>query len=182
MTSRRRILTERWRDVPGYEGVYQVSCLGRVRSSRFWKRRGLSSAGNWHLLGTSVGPNGHHFVRLFSEGKVRCVSLGKLMLLVFKGPDPDPQRKWACHRNGNPSVNLLGNLYWGTNSENQMDRAKHGTSNAGEANGRSVLTATQVEDIKHRIRNGERNVDIHTKYPHIDPSAISAIRIGRNWK
>lgn len=167
---------ERWVDVYGFDGVYKISSIGRVLSLQPWKR----TSGKPHYLSRTVQPSGHHFARLWRDGKTVNISLGKLMLLSFVGV-PVPPRIWACHDDGDPTNNRIGNLYWGTNSENQMDRVRHGTSNRGAANGCSKITEADATDIKRRIRDGERNCDIHVDYPHVDCSMISAIRIGRNW-
>ena len=178
---RRVRCVETWKDIAGFDGMYQVSNLGNVRSFRFWRQRGESSRGTPSALRPKIGKYGHRAVPLFKDGVVTNVSLGKLMLLTFEGPSTDPDKKWALHRDGNTSNNLLSNFYWGTNSENQMDRVKHRTSNRGEANGHSKLLVKDVVNIKRRIAKGETNKSIAASYPHVDPSVVSAIRIGRIW-
>lgn len=177
----RRKSPEQWLPIAGYEGIYEVSNRGSIRSHRFWRGRGEESRGRPHKLGLSTGEYGHMFARLFSDGTTRTLSVGRLMLLAFKGPDPDPAKKWACHWDGNPANNVIDNLYWGTNSDNQMDRVRHGTSNRGSRNGHAKLKEEDARDIKSRIKAGERNRDISLDYPHVDPSVISGIRIGRLW-
>ncbi len=177
----RRKVQERWKAVDGYDGAYYVSDKGSVVSYRFWRQSGAESRGMPRRLTLLVGARGHRFARLFRDGKTTTVSMGKLMLLTFVGADPDSSKKWACHKDGNPAHNWLSNLYWGTNSQNQMDRVAHGTSNRGSRNGRSKITEEAAAGIKERIKAGERNCDIARDFPGLDPSAISAIRIGRIW-
>lgn len=167
---------ERWVMVPGFGDMYRISSSGRIWSLHKSRRHGDKP----HFMAHTVGAYGHHFVSLRYEKRSTVISLGKLMLICFKGPPVHP-RIWACHNDGNAGNNNINNLRWGTNSENQMDRVKHGTSNRGVANGQSKITEAQARSIKLRIKGGERNRDIHKDYAHLDYSMISAIRIGRNW-
>ncbi len=107
-------MTEQWKDVPGYEGQYQVSDGGSVMS---YRRRAEGQ-----LLRPGRMPMGHLSVSL-GRGNSQCVH--KLVLLAFVGPPP---LKHECrHLNGNPADNRLANLCWGTRSENIRDAVSHGT-------------------------------------------------------
>lgn len=170
------IRRERWVDIPGFGCMYRISSFGRVWSLHKSQRHG----GKPHFLRPLIQPDGHRFIRLTHEKRNTHISLGKLMLLCFKGP-PVPPQIWACHNDGDPTNNSISNLRWGTNSENQMDRAKHGTSNHGSRNGMSKLTENDVRSIKRRLAAGETNKDIYTDYPHLDPSMVSMIKTGRHW-
>jgi hypothetical protein len=107
-------MIEIWKDIPGYEGQYQVSTLGNVRSFR----RSVAPK----LLKPGRMSGGHLSVAL-GRGNSRCVH--ELVLLAFVGPAPI---KHECrHLNGNPADNRLENLKWGTRSENILDAVAHGT-------------------------------------------------------
>jgi len=70
---------ETWRDVPGYEGRYQVSDLGRVRSL-------------WHVGQAREEPVILRFrprVALFREGRREEAQVHRLVLLAFRGPCPE---------------------------------------------------------------------------------------------
>jgi len=47
-----------------------------------------------------------------------------MVLEAFVGPCPEGME--CCHRDGNPANNHVGNLYWGTRSENLYDAVRHG--------------------------------------------------------
>lgn len=115
---------EEWRPAVGFEGRYEVSDLGRVRS----------------LLPTS-GTNGGRrrgapdgVLKPTPSGKYYTVSLGRrntrtvhtLVLEAFVGPCPEGLE--ACHNNGDHADNTLGNLRWDTRSENAKDKTRHGTN------------------------------------------------------
>lgn len=118
---------ENWLPIPGYEGRYEVSDLGNVRSVErvTIDRRGARK----HYTGKTLKPisNGSHFnVPLYDEyGKKRREYVHRLVMLAFVGPCPE--KKEVCHSNGNPSDNRLCNLRYGTVSENRLDSVRHRT-------------------------------------------------------
>jgi len=114
---------EVWRDVPGYEGRYQASDQGRVRSVDHRVRLVTRQAGET----TRLVPG-----RILRPGKLKCghvtVALGKgnsqsvhrIVLLTFVGPCPSGEE--GLHLNHTPNDNRLSNLKYGTRSENlKMD-------------------------------------------------------------
>jgi len=122
------IKPEQWRDVPGWEGLYQVSDLGRVRSLQ---RTIVYSNGDTHtVLGRVRKPNGngHGYltVSLYRRNSEVRRYIHRLVLEAFVGPCPPGQE--ACHGNGNPADNRLSNLRWDTRMENVRDTARHGNN------------------------------------------------------
>lgn len=118
---------ERWLPVVGYEGYYEVSDHGRVRSlDRLvdLPPYGAKKRVRGRIMATTKGRLGHMWTRLSRDGKTE-VALGYvLMLEAFVGPRPIGYQ--ACHNDGDPSNNHLSNLRWGTPSENAMDAVIHG--------------------------------------------------------
>lgn len=122
-------MNEVWKEIPGYEGFYEASNLGRVRSMERWVRASrttdtlrLSPA---KLRSLSTKKSGHIKVSLYREGKERTHHVHSLVLTTFVGPRPEG--KEACHNNGVPSDNSLTNLRWDTKRENNLDKGRHGT-------------------------------------------------------
>lgn len=104
---------EVWKLVPEYDGKYEVSDQGRVRSFQRYPQGVILRPGRM--------PGGHLSVAL-GRGNSQCVH--KLVLLTFVGAAPD---KHEClHINGIPNDNRLTNLRWGTRSENMRDAYAHG--------------------------------------------------------
>ena len=170
-----RVTREQWRPIPGYEGYYDVSNFGNLRT--YYKNRKLSDAyrgANLHLSTT-----GYLIAYLHKDKKLFRTAISRLVLLAFVGPPPIG-KPYACHGDRNTLNNRLRNLRWGSNADNQADRIKHGTSNRGEANGKAILSEEGVKDIKRRLAFGETQASIADDYG-IDPSAVSNIKIGRNW-
>lgn len=116
---------EEWRDIPGYEGLYQVSNLGRVRSldrvisnkRGIYKRKGC-------LKSISNASYGYKGVGLCKNGIVKT---WLLHILVAKAFLPNPEKKRTInHINCNKADNRLCNLEWATDSENIKHAFKNG--------------------------------------------------------
>lgn len=111
-------MTEIWKDVPGYEGFYQVSNLGRVKSldrtirhARFGsvKRKGKE-------LRQAVDRYGYMRVGIFNGNDKKIWSVHRLVATAFI---PNPENKETVnHINGNKQDNRVENLEWNTQVEN----------------------------------------------------------------
>lgn len=112
-------MAEQWRPVAGYEGFYEVSDLGRVRSlPRVITRKNDSPLPVPGRI-MSPSPNGrakHRALLLSRQGKVKTAKVHILVLEAFVGPRPEGQV--ARHLNDDPDDNRLANLAWGTQEEN----------------------------------------------------------------
>ncbi|TXH10486.1 MAG: hypothetical protein E6R04_05275 [Spirochaetes bacterium] len=120
-------MDEKWMPVVGYEGCYEVSDSGRVRSVA---RTTVRSNGRPHTLTQQIRAQketgkGYRSVTLIRDAKLRTFTVHRLVLEAFVGPRPEGNE--CRHLDGNPSNNNLGNLAWGTPSENQRDSLAHGT-------------------------------------------------------
>lgn len=118
--------TEEWRPVVGYEGAYEVSSIGRVRSlDREILGRWGPHIRRGHFLRPHTDKDGYQRVRPSLHGEARAAPVHRLVLLAFVGPQPEGHV--ALHRDGNPSNNVVSNLTWGTYSDNAFDAVSHGT-------------------------------------------------------
>lgn len=118
---------EEWRDIPGYEGYYQASNTGRIRSVDRVVRRcgyGVRLTGV-ELKQTIRTQDGRHCVNLVKNSQERTRRVHRLVLLAFRGiPAPGLV---CCHNDGDVHNNHLSNLRWDTESSNQYDAVRHGT-------------------------------------------------------
>jgi hypothetical protein len=144
-------MNETWRAIPGYEGLYEVSSMGEVRSlprpitkrMHYGVQRFLTKE---RLLQPIVSSLGYRRVGLTdSYGHRRIRQISHLVALAFIGPRPRGQE--VCHCDGVRNNDAADNLRYDTRTGNQKDRILHGTSNAGSRNGRAKLTSSQVEEI-----------------------------------
>lgn len=160
--------TERWLPVIGYEGLYEVSDLGRVRSldrlvggpygpaSRIFPGRVLA-------LQINRGSKGYPFVFLYREGRGQHCAVHILVLTAFDRPCPPGTE--ALHGPGGKSDASIANLRWGTRSENVgADRLRDGQSNRGEKSGQAKLTWDKVCEIRESRRTGESSQSISNRF------------------
>lgn len=120
--------SEEWRAVVGYEGRYEVSNLGRVRSLDRLVRGGKGGLRpvKGRVLKPMAGQYGHLSVDLCKGGRrIRRMSrVHRLVLESFVGPCPDGME--VCHYDGDPANNRIENLRYDTRSANMFDRVRHG--------------------------------------------------------
>lgn len=115
---------EIWRSVVGYEGMYEVSDLGRVRGLDRIDAAGRRRQG-MVLRPSSTSSSGHLAVNLCRDGRHKSRRIHQLVAEAFLGPTPDGME--VCHNNGMAGDSRLANLRWGTHQENAMDAVRHGT-------------------------------------------------------
>lgn len=167
-------MTEVWRPISGYEGAYEVSSLGRVRSLT----RALPSGRRWNGRVRSLHStwSGHLNVRLTQGG--RWLLVHRLVLEAFSGPCPTGME--ACHNNGNPADNRIENLRWDTRKANNADKIRHGRSLRGSENNLAKLCAGDIDRVRDLSRFGitGRNIAAHFS---VTPANISSILKGKTW-
>jgi len=170
---------EIWKDIPGYEGEYAISNIGRAKSLyRIVERsNGIPMTVREHILKLSLRSNGYYFVSFRNIKHVQYL-VHRLVLESFVGPCPDGMQ--CRHLNGIKTDNRLENLCWGTPKENYHDMIIHGTSNHGERNGYSKLTADDIFDIRDKLRLGILHRVIAKQYG-VCRSSISQIASGGRW-
>jgi hypothetical protein len=105
-------MTAEWRPVPGYEGLYEVSDQGQVRSlARSVKGRdGSDRRITGKIISHRVRPDGTVAVNLWKLNTYKQFPLRRVVLLTFDSPRP--RGFDAINSNGDPSDNRLSNLQW----------------------------------------------------------------------
>ena len=175
-------MDEIWVDVKGYEGLYQVSNHGRVRSMdrlipksvgigyRLMKGKILRSA--------AYHNPGYPRICLSKSGKVRWVSIHSLVLVCFVGDRPNGME--CRHLDGDRMNPRLNNLRWGTPSQNQRDREQHGTGNQGNRNRASKVDEETVVVIKKMSKEKSRGEIAHRL--GLSYCIVSDVIAGRTWR
>lgn len=158
-------MTETWRDIPRFEGIYQASNLGRVRG-----RNGVRAIG-WRK-------DGYGNIPLYRDAVATTKLVHHCVLEAFVGPRPSRAHQ-ACHNDGDKSNNRLENLRWDTPAANNADKKMHGTHKQGEDAVMAKLTETDVLAI--RARRGERQNDLAAEFG-CTFSNISAIQRRKSWR
>jgi hypothetical protein len=163
---------EAWLPVIGYEGLYEVSDLGRVRSlPRF------NTAGG--VLKTQFDRRGYGRVSLCCNGVPKVAKVHQIVAAAFIGPCPDGLM--VCHGPGGSSDNRVVNLSYGTAQQNVHDKFRDGTMARGERHGRTKLTAASIRDIRARRAQGERVTALAREYG-VGHATIGRIISGAVWK
>lgn len=129
------VKTEEWRDIPGWEGFYQVSDLGRVKSLARTVRNGIRTGGTSIayrvreriLQQTLSGNTQRPAVTLYRDGRSSVFQTHRLVLRAFVGEPPEGME--CCHNDGDHTHNTLANLRWDTSSNNKLDNVRLGTHN-----------------------------------------------------
>src|SRR5258707_113471 len=164
---------ERWLPVPGYEGLYDVSDRGNVRSHH--KTKGRRKNG---MLMAPAMSAGHLMVSLVRDKKRRSWPVHQLVLMAFAGPRPAGME--SLHGPGGNLDNRLSNLRYGTSKENKADQVRDGVANRGERCGTVKLTEAIVLECRRRYAAGETQTALAAEFG-IRPSSMSQVITGDTW-
>lgn len=100
---------EIWKDVPGYEGIYLVSNLGRVKRLPLGKQWPYRRTHN-NIRKLKVSKEGYYVVNLSKDNKVKWFGVHRLVAMAFI---PNPLNlPWINHKNENKLDNNVDNLEW----------------------------------------------------------------------
>lgn len=154
-----------WKAVLGYEGRYEVSDWGNVRSLLHRKRGPV-------LLRPSTDAKGYRRVSL--QGNTRKVH--HLVLEAFARLRGGSEE--CAHLDGDATNNSLPNLAWKTSAENKADQVRHGTARVGERHLHAKLSNEDVRRIRRQRRAGKMWKDIHAQYPHVTLHGLIQAGVG----
>lgn len=170
-------MEEIWKDVQGYEGYYQVSNLGRVKSLQRTanKKNGVRLVRERFMCFCRL-KRGYLTVTLSKNRKTDVILVHRLVCQAFK---PINEYFEVNHINAKPYDNRIENLEWVTGLENKRHAKSMGLNPKGETHGMVKLTKEQVLMIKY----GHKDImqkDIAKLYS-ITPSQVCRIRKGLKW-
>ena len=166
---------EIWKDIPGYEGHYQASDKGRVRSVDRYVRLVAHGVETRRLApGRVLRPGrycktGHLSVTLGHGTNGKPVH--QLIALTFLGPKPESME--ICHTDGDPTNNAVDNLRYDTRRENILDIYRQGRRYR-------KLNTDDVRRVRELIKEGLSGKEIAAKLGFSE-SVVSSIRTGRTY-
>ena len=168
-------MDEIWRDIPGYEGIYQVSNLGRVKSLP--QTVPFGDLGTLQIEGRirkpQANPQGNLMVLLTKDGRTRTEVVARIVLRTFEG---DPAPGFVVRYRDNDRKNVcLDNLYYASRQEVVEDMKKRCVV------GGTKLTAADVATIRNRLQSGEKGSALAKEF-NVDPSTISLIKNNKRYR
>lgn len=185
MTKLDKTTSEWWKDIKGWEGFYQISNHGRMRSlERFVHHKSGRAKRKGKMLSFGIGPNGYYVAQLHRNGENKSVRVNRLVLEAFVlNPDNYP----ICnHRDGDKKNNHALNLEWCTHSQNTKHAFKIGLYqkdfNKGIKNGKSKLTKKQVLEIREKYIPRKYSTYKLAKEYMVGHTSIHNIVSRKSWK
>jgi hypothetical protein len=159
---------ENWKDVIGYEGLYQVSDMGRVKSIGYGKEK---------IMKPGTKKIGYCYVILSKDGIKKSHNIHRLIAIHFLD-NPDNE-KTINHINGIKTDNRLENLEWCSQSHNIKHAFDNGLkiSCKGTNHGSCKLTDQQVLEIRSSNLKGVELARIYG----VSGTQISYIKRRMNW-
>lgn len=166
---------EIWKDIPGYEGKYQASNQGKIRSLDF-KVNDINHYTHKPFTRTIKG-------RILKPG--RFCKAGHVSVVLERGTSGKPVHQLVAktfigecpkgyevlHNNGDPTNNRVENLRYGTRTENILDVYKIGKA-------WRKLTIEDVQQIRFGLATGIKGSELAAMYS-VSQTLISGIKIGR---
>ena len=120
----------------GYPG-YQIDTLGNVYNK------------NGTIKKHSVNWNGYHVVNFSINGQQKGASIHSLVAKQFI-PNEDPAKNQVNHKDGDKSNNKVENLYWCTQSENNLNPITNERMKIAQKGNEQIKKATECAAIKNR--------------------------------
>lgn len=146
---------ENWVDIHGYEGCYQVSDLGRVKSlGRMVVHKGITYYQAERIMSPWSGTTSTYLcVRLYRDGMRKKFSVHRLVAELFlEGWNANLE---VNHKDGNRFNNAAENLEMCTHQYNMQHAILEGLKNdCGEKSSCAKLTNAQAEEIRNRYGQG----------------------------
>ena len=172
---------ELWEDVVGWEGLYEVSNLGRVKSLSRVVKRGEGELRVKEKIRVLV-PNtkGYLQVKLCNQKIKKYKIVHRLVGECFvENPSEKP---CINHKNGIKTDNRAVNLEWCTYRENNLHAIKSGLigDRTGTNNSNSKLSEDDVKEIKGHLANGKKLTELAEIY-NVTFGLIGHIKSGRIW-
>jgi len=169
-------MEEIWVPVKNYEGLYEVSNSGLVKSlkrSILPKNAKKSYVVKEKILAPGVNSQGYQTVCLCRQGERKTFKVHALVAAGFLGPRPDGQV--VRHGPKGQLNNSVQNLSYGTDEDNERDKIRDNTS-------KHVLPAEKILEIRKIYNDKQITVYRLSKLYGLDPSTVRRIVLNISYK
>jgi len=169
-------MVEQWRDIPGYEGFYQVSNFGKIK-----RVGGSTKCRKDRILKPGTDRAGYKTIVLSKDGHIQGIRVHRLVVIAFMGNRPKMETN---HKDGNKANNHLDNLEWATRSDNLKHRyrvLKQCRDNHGEKNPNARLTYELAQEIRDLYKTGDFSQRELGEKHGVSQGQISKIILGKEW-
>lgn len=150
------MVDEVWMNIHGYESLYQISNLGRVKSIT---KCSIHMSGDY-IKKDSIDKDGYAYVKLRKERKYKQWRVHRLVAMHFIGLPENYKNLQVNHLDGNKSNNRVDNLEWCTLAENIQHGYRMGLYRVGEEKHNAKLTNNQIKEIRSTYIRGSRTKGI----------------------
>lgn len=171
-------MKEIWKNIVGYEGLYQVSNLGRVKSLTRCGGRGYKQIRPERIL-KQANVGGYLVVVLCCNGASKMMRVHRLVAQAFI---PNPSNLPIINHNDlNKTNNVVTNLIWSTHQSNMEHAKLNNAFPKGENNTSSILTDEEVLAI-YRARLTDVSASSLAERHGVDKSSVYDIWSGKRWR
>jgi len=171
-------MQEIWKDISGYEGLYQVSNYGNIKRIYTHNIKNQKIGRN-EILNPWINNCGYYMVGLRKNNHKKSFLVHRLVLEMFV--DSCSINEEGRHLDGNKLNNNIHNLAWGTRSDNEKDKIIHGRSNRGSRQGNSKFLEIDILDMRYLYKKGWTIREIGKKY-NVDYKVVWPIIRYKTWK
>jgi hypothetical protein len=172
-----------FKDIKDYEGCYQVSNDGQIRSINRISSNGHKLKGRLLAQCYKRGYNGRIdclMVNLCKNGVSKTIKVHRVVAVNFIGDEPNGHM--VCHKDGDATNNKVGNLYYGTRKDNVDDASKHGTTPKGSKHWKAKLKESDALHIKNADYSIRGSVNAMASKFGVNREVVRLIRRGMNWR
>jgi hypothetical protein len=165
---------EIWKDIKGYEGYYQISNYGKVKSLKRGRKKKTI------FKKPTIKQNGYYILALYKNNNQKIFYLHRLIGIMFI-PNPE-NKKWMNHKDGNKLNNSIANLEWCSPSENNYHaiRNKLRQYKLGEDRPQSKLKRKDVLEIR-KLYSKISQLQLAKLYS-VSTKTIQSIILRKTWR
>jgi hypothetical protein len=165
-----------WMPISGYEGLYEISENGGVRSLDRTVTCGKHCYTRKGRIVKNGTCKGYLNVALTKNGKTRTYTVHRLVAIAFLGLQPGVAR----HKDGDNRHNHWSNLQWGSSKDNSDDRERHGKTVRGVKSPRAKLSEEKVRELKRLAASGKGPTEIG-RLLGMNKARVHEIMKGATW-